>query len=415
MKTDAGFPSAPGEPGAAVPDHHETAAQSVLTLLRVALEAPDLGAGVIPTLHELINNTAAVGAAYVQVRHARAGHVQEGPAPLGDWQGGPLIYQVRAAAGDMPDTPGMQAIAAHGLPGDTPLLRALHRRRTPMFFGDTRLHPESAGFPELGVASLAAAPVLSARGELLGAFLMHTFEPHAWTHEEVRLCSGVMGIIASLLARLTAEEQASAAREAALRALGLALEARDRETQGHTDRVTRMALELAGHLQLSAEECQALRWGAYLHDIGKIAIADQILHKPGKLSDEELELMRTHVVVGHQFAHALGFLPPGALAVVAQHHERWDGAGYPQRLAGESIHRLARIFALCDVYDALISVRPYKPAWTVDAARAELRVQAGRHFDPLVVQAFFGAFGESGDGAVCLGSEPLVQTELHGA
>ena len=329
--------------------------------------------------------------------------------------GEPLTYQVRAAAGEMPDTPGMQAIAAHGLPSDTPLLRALRSRRTPMFFDDTRLHPESAGFPELGVASLAAAPVLNARGELLGAFLMHTFELHAWSDEEMRLCSGVTGIIASLLARLAAEEQATAAREAALRALGLALEARDRETQGHTDRVTTMALQLAEHLQLGAEERQALRWGAYLHDIGKIAITDQILHKPGKLSDEEFELMQTHVVVGHQFAQALGFLPPEALAVIGQHHERWDGAGYPQRAGGQSIHLLARIFALCDVYDALISERPYKAAWTVEAARAELQAQAGRHFDPQVVQAFFGAFGDTAEGLVCSGPGPLVRPELYSA
>ncbi|WP_293912221.1 HD domain-containing phosphohydrolase [Deinococcus sp.] len=397
----------------------------MLRLLRVALEAPDLGAGVVPTLHELIGNTAAVGAAYFQVKHGQVKHsqvkhsqveqlqLQGSPPDLGLQTSPPLIYQVRAAAGEMPGTPGMQAIAAHGLPSDTPLLRALLSRRTPMFFGDTRLHPESAGFPELGVASLAAAPVLSARGELLGAFLMHTFELHAWSDEEMRLCSGVTGIIASLLARLAAEEQATAAREAALRALGLALEARDRETQGHTDRVTGMALQLAEHLQLGAEECQALRWGAYLHDIGKIAIADQILHKPGKLSHEEFGLMQTHVIVGHQFAGALGFLPPEALAVIAQHHERWDGAGYPQRVGGESIHLLARIFALCDVYDALISERPYKAAWTVEAARAELRAQSGLHFDPQVVQAFFGAFGE--EEPAFSGPGPVVQTELYGA
>ncbi|GAA3999851.1 HD domain-containing protein [Deinococcus rubellus] len=312
-----------------LPDSRDLTAHNVLALIRVALEAPDLGSGVVPTLNELIDHTAAVGAAYFQATTEDAS--------------APLIYQVRAAAGELPDTPGMQAIAAHGLPADTPLMRALLARRTPMFFDDTAAQPQTAGFPELGVLSLAAAPVVGKRGELLGAFLMHTFVPHAWSEAEVQLFSSVAGIIAALIVRLAAEEQANATREAALRALGLALEARDRETQGHTDRVTQMALQLAEQLELDETETQALRWGAYLHDIGKIAIADAVLHKPGKLSEEEFTLMQTHVVFGHQFASALGFLPSEALAVVLQHHERWDAQGYPAKVGGEEIHLLARI------------------------------------------------------------------------
>jgi len=372
-------------------DRRDLMAQNVLTLIHIALQATDLGSGVVPTLDALISSTAAVGAAYFQIAAPAASPPTSSPLGglPGPFQPVPLIYQVRAAAGELPNTPGMQAIAAHGLPADTPLMQALYSRRTPMFFDDVAMQPQTAGFPELGVASLAAAPVLGMGGELLGAFLMHTFVLHAWSEEEVRLFSSVVGTIAALTARLAAEEQATSAREAALRALGLALETRDRETQGHTDRVTQMASQLAGRFKLSDADAQALRWGAYLHDIGKIAIADSILHKPGKLSEEEFELMRAHVAFGHQFASTLGFLPPDALAVVGQHHERWDGQGYPGKLRGEEIHLLARIFALCDVYDALISERPYKSAWTHEAACAEIARQSGQHFDPQVTAAFF--------------------------
>lgn len=366
-------------------DDRDLTAQSVLRLIRIALEAKDLGTGVVPTLDELIHHTAAVGAAYFQLKLPATHSGQfRGAEPAQA-----LIYQVRAAAGELPSTPGMQAVAAHGLPANTPLMQALLTRRTPMFFDDTATRPETAGFPELGVASLAAAPVVGRRGELLGAFLMHTFEAHVWSEQEVRLFSSVVGTIAALMARLAAEEQVSAAREAALRALGLALEARDRETQGHTDRVTELALRLAKHFHLGEEQCQALRWGAYLHDIGKISIPDHILHKPSSLSEDEFKLMQSHAEVGHSFASALGFLPSEALEVVLHHHEKWNGKGYPRQLAGEDIHLLARIFSLCDVYDALISERPYKRAWTPAEAHAELAAQAGHHFDPQVVSAFF--------------------------
>ncbi|AWN23420.1 phosphohydrolase [Deinococcus irradiatisoli] len=369
--------SADSSASARFADRRDLAAQDVLGLIRIALDAPDLGSGVTPTLHNLVSNTAAVGAAYFQVQPLTQ---RRGPQPL--------IYQVRAAFGEMPDTPGMQAIAAHGLPADTPLMRALASRHAPMFFDDVSHAPESAGFQELGVASLAAAAVTGSGGELLGAFLMHTFECHHWTDDEVRLFSGVVGTIAALTGRLAAEEQAQAAREAALRALGLALEVRDGETQGHTDRVTDMALRLAQHLGVGPAPLQALKWGAYLHDIGKLAIADRVLHKPGKLDAEEWGLMQSHVTFGQSFSSALGFLPPEALAVVSQHHERWNGQGYPARLRGEEIHPLARIFALCDVYDALISVRPYKQPWSHAEACAEIAAQSGEHFDPWVVEAF---------------------------
>lgn len=352
-------------------DARTTVAQAVLTLTRLAVSAPDLASGVTPTLEHLVAHTAAVGSAYFQVGGE-----------------GALTYQVRAAWGQMPQTPGMQQIAVHGLPTDTPLLQALEGSIRPLFFDDTAASPQTAGFPELGVASLAACPVCDAGGRLLGAFLMHTLEPHRWQAEEAALFSMVSGTIAGLAGRLAADEQAIQAREAALRALGLALEARDGETQGHTDRVTALALRMGAALSWEPARLQALRWGAYLHDIGKIAIPDAVLLKPGQLSGAEWTVMRSHVEAGTRFAAALGFLPTAALDVVADHHERWNGQGYPAGKVGAAISLEGRIFALCDVYDALTSHRPYKAAWTVEAALAEIGAQAGQHFDPDLVQMF---------------------------
>ncbi|WP_216324243.1 HD domain-containing phosphohydrolase [Deinococcus aestuarii] len=185
-----------------------------------------------------------------------------------------------------------------------------------------------------------------------------------------------------------AEEATARAREAAVRALGLALEARDRETKGHTDRVTAWSARLGEALGLDRPALEALRLGAYLHDMGKLKVSDTVLLKPGPLDAAEWEAMRAHPQEGERFAAALGFIPAPALDLIRAHHERWDGSGYPHGLGHREIPLLARIFAVVDVYDALTSERPYKRAWTPGEALEELRTQAGRQFDPEVVAAF---------------------------
>ncbi|OLV15459.1 Response regulator [Deinococcus marmoris] len=225
-------------------------------------------------------------------------------------------------------------------------------------------------------------------GELLGAFMIFTFKPHIWQPEEAATFSLVSGTVAALAVRLAADDAARDARESALRAMGLALEARDRETSGHTDRVAALAMRMAQALGYCPAQTQALRWGSYLHDIGKIAIPDTVLLKPGSLDDAEWAVMRSHVCEGVRFAASLGFLPEAALEVVRDHHERWNGQGYPAGKAGSEISLSGRLFALCDVYDALTSQRPYKAAWTRRAALAEIEGQAGQHFDPELVRLF---------------------------
>ena len=166
-----------------------------------------------------------------------------------------------------------------------------------------------------------------------------------------------------------------------------ALELRDDETQGHSQRVTGLAVELARVLGLHEEAIEHLRRGALLHDIGKIGIPDSILLKPGPLTEAEWVIMRQHPDFAAQFLAPIPFLKP-ALDIPYCHHERWDGSGYPQGLSGCAIPLAARIFAVVDVWDALTSDRPYRRAWSIERADAYLREQAGHQFDPKVVDAF---------------------------
>jgi response regulator RpfG family c-di-GMP phosphodiesterase len=172
-----------------------------------------------------------------------------------------------------------------------------------------------------------------------------------------------------------------------LGALATALDARDSETRGHSERVVAYSLRLGIQLGLSKEELVSLERGALLHDVGKIGVRDAILLKPASLTPEEWNEMRLHTEHGRAILEQVPFLQ-SAIPVVAQHHERWDGSGYPLGLAGEAIDIKARIFAVADCVDAVTSDRPYRKANTYESASEELRRYQGRQFDPLVVEAF---------------------------
>jgi HD-GYP domain-containing protein (c-di-GMP phosphodiesterase class II) len=205
---------------------------------------------------------------------------------------------------------------------------------------------------------------------------------------------------------LRAQEALAASREETMRAIGLALEFRDFETKGHTDRVAGLLERLGLVMGFTEETREALRFGAYLHDVGKIAVADSILLKPDRLTTAEFDVMKRHPRDGFDLLRRIPTLPTDALSIVLHHHERWDGSGYPDGLAGEAIPLAARVFAVIDVYDALMTARPYKPAWSAQAARAEIRAQAGRHFDPRVVGAFLMMLGD----APLEGSDPRASS-----
>jgi putative nucleotidyltransferase with HDIG domain len=172
-----------------------------------------------------------------------------------------------------------------------------------------------------------------------------------------------------------------------LQALTAALEARDAETHGHSERVVTFSLRLGREYGLTSAEMKALEFGSLLHDIGKIGVPDAILRKPAKLTEEEWERMREHPLHGQQILRGIKFLT-GAARVVAQHHEKWDGSGYPLGLKGEDIDVCARIFSVADAFDAITSDRVYRKGRSYEVALAELDEWAGRQFDPKIVEAF---------------------------
>lgn len=172
-----------------------------------------------------------------------------------------------------------------------------------------------------------------------------------------------------------------------LHALGSALDLRDNATAGHSQRVTRYSVEIAKVMGCAGEELRNIALGAFLHDFGKIGITDAILHKPGKLSPEETEIMRQHVRIGYDMVSGISFLS-GAAQIVLAHQEAFVGTGYPQGLAGSQIPMGARIFAVADTLDAMTSDRPYRKALSFEVARDEIVRCSGTQFDPDVVQAF---------------------------
>ena len=175
--------------------------------------------------------------------------------------------------------------------------------------------------------------------------------------------------------------------DATIQGWSQALELRDKETEGHAQRVTELTLRLAQRLGIPDAELEHVRRGTLLHDIGKMGIPDAILLKPGKLTEEEWVIMRQHPVFAFELLSAIAYLKP-ALDIPHYHHEKWDGSGYPDGLKGDQIPLYARIFAIVDVYDALTNERPYRPAWTVEKSLAHIREQSGTHFDPRIVEAF---------------------------
>lgn len=167
-----------------------------------------------------------------------------------------------------------------------------------------------------------------------------------------------------------------------------AMDLRDRETEGHSRRVTDLTLKLAKAFGISDTELTHIRHGALLHDMGKLGIPDSILQKPNTLTEEEWTTMRKHPQFAYDMLYPIEYLR-SALDIPFCHHEKWDGTGYPRGLKGGEIPLPARIFAVVDVWDALISDRPYRNAWKKEEAFEYIRKQSGKHFDPQIVDLFF--------------------------
>ncbi len=244
-----------------------------------------------------------------------------------------------------------------------------------------------------GFVTYHALP-LSAKGEVNG--IMEVYHRARFTHDAGWLSlfetiAGQAGIAIDNARLFDGLQQSNMelfmAYDATIEGWSRALDLRDKETEGHTQRVTEMTERLAAAMGVSREEMAHIRRGALLHDIGKMGVPDHILLKPGVLTPEEWDSMRKHPQLAYDMLQPITYLHQ-ALDIPYCHHEKWDGSGYPRNLAGEQIPLSARIFSVVDVWDAVTSDRPYRPAWSKEHAIEHIRAGSGTHFDPMVVEAF---------------------------
>ncbi len=253
-----------------------------------------------------------------------------------------------------------------------------------------------------GFVTYYAAPLVT-KGQVKGVLEIFHRSPHSADAEWLEFLESLAAQAAIAIdnAEMFDGAQRSSADlaiayETTLEGWSRALDLRDKETEGHTQRVTELTVALARAMGLSDAELAQVRRGALLHDIGKMGVPDAILLKPGALTDDEWVIMRQHPQYAYDLLAPIAYLRP-ALDIPYYHHEKWDGTGYPQGLKGQEIPLAARVFAVVDVWDALISDRPYRPAWTKAKAREHIRAEAGTHFDPSAVEAFMRVLDSADD------------------
>ena len=320
-------------------------------------------------------------------------------------------FQLTTQDGEI--SPTMLEAMRHGVMASRPVLRRLGDGEM-LEVTDIASNPAMSDLVRAGVRSvllnfvrISAAPICLALfrlaqsnefgnefGDEFGSGTGQTPKATGWDNDQRRAIEIGVHALSALLGNLEQTQHFEAAYEGALRTLGVAVETRDREPQGHTDRLTDLAHRTGEALGLGRADLRDLRWGAYLHDLGKLEIDEQLLRKPEPLEPEEWLAMRSHADLGHRLTANLPFLPDRVRAVVRSHHERWNGSGYPDRLRGEDIPIFARIVATCDTFDALTTEKPYRHAITHKQALEELHaaVSAGQ-LDADVVAALEKVIG----------------------
>lgn len=278
------------------------------------------------------------------------------------------------------------------------------KTRTPQTVPDLREYPavlpREVLFTKEGFQSYYGLPLI-AKGRIVGVMELFRYTPLTldpeWVHyvETVGTQTAIAVDNSQLFSELQqANRELSLAYDTTLEGWAGALELRDHETEGHSRRVVDLTMQLVKAMKFPKSEWIYVRRGALLHDIGKMGVPDQILQKPGKLSEEEWELMRKHPLYAEKWLKPISYLKP-SLDIPLYHHERWDGTGYPFGLQGTEIPLAARIFAVVDVWDALRSDRPYRQAWTYQKTLDYIRDESGQHFDPHVVDVFLDLISET--------------------
>ncbi len=250
---------------------------------------------------------------------------------------------------------------------------------------DSRLQ-DAASVLLAGVRSVICVPLLGRSGAI-GALYADKLGLEQFAPDLAEYASAFAGHAAAALETAQLYDDRERHFRATLQAFAKAIDARDRYTAGHSERVTAYTLVLARQSGQHATEFETIRRAGLLHDIGKVGVPDAVLLKPGKLDAAERTLIEAHVTIGYDMLVTLPFLG-ASLPAVRGHHERWDGAGYPDRLAGLGIHPHARLMAVADSYDAMTSARPYRAALSAEEAARRLRADSGTQFDPAAVALF---------------------------
>ncbi len=238
-----------------------------------------------------------------------------------------------------------------------------------------------------GLTSLLSVP-LSLKDKVIGVLNIYTDDQHNFTPHEINLFTSLASQAAIAIENARLFESLEEIYLDVITALASAIDARDSYTHGHSHRVTEYAVLIAEEMDLSPEEIDIIRNASILHDVGKIGIKEEILKKPGKLTEDETLEMQYHPFIGTRILQSVKLLEP-VLPLVYHHQEKYDGSGYPEGLKGEEIPLGARVIGVCDAFEAMTSDRPYRKALPVEKALAELRNESGRQFDPAIVEVFF--------------------------
>lgn len=259
-------------------------------------------------------------------------------------------------------------------------------------YHDGRFNPQVDKQTGFATKSILCEPLVNTRGDVIGAIqiLNKVTEDGKFSEEDIQTLIVAASFAGNTLETFLVNQEILEAQKETILLLGELCEKRSLETGKHTARVAAYSVAIAQQMGMTYEEIQLLRQASALHDIGKLATPDRILLKPGKLTAEEFDEMKKHAEIGYNMLKNSNnrILQSGAL-ISYQHHEKYNGKGYPQGLKGDEIHSFSRISALADVFDAISSTRCYKAAWELQECLELVRKESGEHFDPVVVEAFF--------------------------